>query len=313
MRLGFIKPNYQNEKRVALLPEDIVNFQNELFVETGFGEYLDICDQEYISAGCIIMTREEIFEKCDSIFSLKLIQELDYKFLREGQMIIGWTHPTGSGSEFMRLQAIPKKLIIVDLDNIYPAIYHCGEKIEINWIPSNFVSGNSFNAGYASTMHALMSYGLIPDSETKVAILAPGNVSQGAFYAMSQLGAKVRLFYRKTINEFKNCIEDFDVIISGIEVDQPNTHIISKRELEKVKKNTLIIDAAADAGNAIEGTHYSTIDNPIYKENDIYYYVVNNAPSIFFRNSSRLISESFSKYIYKPDIKQFYELVKDKL
>jgi len=310
MKLGFIKPNYPNEKRVALLPKDIMNFENEIIVERGFGHYLDISDEEYIDRGCQVLSRREIFERCEAIFSLKLIQKTDYEFLRKGQMIIGWTHPTGSGYDFMNSQAIPKELIIVDLDNIYPAIYHKKRKVDIEWIPKNFVSGNSFNAGYAATMHALMSYGLIPDSNTKIAILSPGNVSQGAFYAISKFGAKVRLFYRKTMEEFKNSIGEFDVIINGIEVDEPNTHIINKKELEKVKKNCLIIDAAADAGNAIEGTKYTTIDYPIYQEDGVYYYVVNNAPSIFYRNASQLISESFSKHIYKPNVYKFIDLAK---
>lgn len=189
-------------------------------------------------------------------------------------MIIGWTHPTGSGKTFMSEQGVPKELIIVDLDNIYPTIYYKNNKAEIDWIPPNFVHGNSFQAGYASTIHALISYGMVPNSNTKVAILAAGNVSQGAFYAMSKFGADVRLFYRKTMNEFKDKIEQFDIIINGIEVDIPNTHIISLKEQRRLKKNCLIIDSAADAGNAIEGTRYTTINDPIYKENDVYYYEV---------------------------------------
>ena len=37
MRLGFVIPTYPGEKRVALLPEDIDNFENELLLEHGFG------------------------------------------------------------------------------------------------------------------------------------------------------------------------------------------------------------------------------------------------------------------------------------
>lgn len=311
MKLGFIKPNYPNEKRVALLPKHIKNFDNEIIIEEGFGSFLDIDDADYSKAGCLIMKRENIFKECNAIFSLKLLQPVDYPLLRDKQMIIGWTHPTGSGAEFIKSQAIPKQLIIVDLDNVYPTIYYQNRKKEINWIPRNFVSGNSFNAGYACTMHALMSYGMIPNSNTKVAILSSGNVAQGAFYAISKLGADVRLYYRKTMAEFKSAIEQFDVIINGIEVDVPDTHIITKNELIRAKKNCLIIDAAADAGNAIEGTRYTSINDPIYKENDIYFYEVNNAPSIFYRASSNIISKSFSEYVYKKDIKCFYDITSE--
>ncbi|WP_367177914.1 hypothetical protein [Ihubacter massiliensis] len=55
-------------------------------------------------------------------------------------------------------------------------------------------------------------------------------------------------------------INQYDIIISGIEVDEPGKCIISREQLSQCKKNCLLIDAAADAGNAIEGTRYTSID-----------------------------------------------------
>lgn len=309
MKLGFIKPNFPNEKRIAILPEHIQGSENEFVIESSFGKYMDISDNEYKSVGCKILSRRKIFKTCDVIFSLKLIQPSDYDFIRDNQMIIGWTHPTGSGAEFMVKQAIPKNLIIVDLDNTHPSLYYKKEKIRIDWIPANFIWKNSFYAGYAATMHALLFQGIIITSNTRVAILAPGNVSQGAFYLISKLGADVRLYYRKTLKYFKKEISNYDVIINGIEVDQPDNHIITYEDQKNLKDNCLLIDAAADAGNAIEGTIYTTIDNPIYKKDNVYYYVVNNAPSIFYRETSKYISESFSQYIYNKDVSVFYKLM----
>lgn len=310
MKLGFIRPTYPNEKRVALLPEHISNFENDIVIESGFGQYMDISDEEYKAKNCSISTREDIFRNCDSIFCLKLLQPEDYQHLRDEQMIIGWTHPTGSGESFMKEVAIPKALKIVDLDNIYPTLYYKTDKIDITHLPKNFAKKNSFLAGFSATTHALLSYGKIPSSNTKVAILSAGNVSQGAFNAISKYTDNIQLFYRKTMDEFYNCIEEFDIIINGIEVDTPGEHIISKSQQKKIKAGSLIVDAAADAGNAIEGTSYTKISNPIYKENGLYFYVVNNAPSIYHRDSSFAISEAFSRCIYTPDIKVYYDLLK---
>src|SRR5690554_2027471 len=225
-RIGFIKPNYANEKRVALLPEDAKSNTNIFVIENGFGSSMGIGDDEYEKVGCIIKTREEIFKTCEVIFSLKLIQESDYSSIRDGQMIVGWTHPNGSGKEFMKNQAIPKKLTIVDLDNIEPKVYYLNKEFSIKTIPRNFICKNSILAGYASVLHALSSFGLKPDSSTKVAVLSSGNVAQGAFQAMSHFGADIRLFYRKTMNEFIKLIDTFDIIINGIEVSQDDNYII---------------------------------------------------------------------------------------
>lgn len=309
MKIGFIKPNYPNEKRVALLPDDINNFENKIIVEKGFGDYMDIKDSEYIESGCEIYDREKVFKESDAIFSLKLIQPSDYDFIKKEQIIIGWTHPLHSGKEFMKNQGIPKKLTIVDLDNINPRIFYEDKKIQIDRIPKNFIYKNSFYAGYSAAMHGFMSFGVIPDKDTKIAILAAGNVSQGAFYAASLLGSDVRLYYRSTMDEFKENISKFDIIINGIEISSDEDPIIDLDLQKNIKENALVIGAAADAGSAIEGTRFTDMDDPIYKKNGVYYYLINNAPSIYHKESSKAISKAFSEHVYKKDLKWVHDLV----
>lgn len=309
MKLGFVIPTYPGEKRVALLPEHINGFENELIVEKGFGANLDITDECYADKGCKLAGREEIFSSCDVIFCLKLLQDPDYKYLRDGQMIIGWTHPTGSGTSFYQNVALKKKLKIVDLDNIYPAIHQGDQHVSIPFIPRDFIWKNSFYAGIASVQHALLSCGVLPDSNTKVAVLANGSVSQGAYNYISKYCVDIRMFYRKTMNEFYDSIGDYDIIINGIEVDGTVKHIITKEHLSRVKRGCLLIDSAADAGNAIEGTHYTSIANPVYKEDGLWFYEVNNAPSLLYRRTSYEISKSFSQWVYKEDVKRFLDLL----
>ena len=309
MRLGFVIPTYPGEKRVALLPEHIEGFENELVMENGFGSNMDIDDEDYVRKGCEMATREEIFSSCEAIFCLKLLQESDYKYLREGQLIIGWTHPTGSGTSFYQNVAKKKGLKIVDLDNIYPTIHHEERHVPIPFIHRDFIWKNSFYAGIASVQHALLSCGMLPDSDTKVAVLANGSVSQGAYNYISKYNVDIRMFYRKTMNEFYDSIGDYDIIINGIEVDGSVKHIITQDHLAQIKRGCLLIDSAADAGNAIEGTHYTSIADPIYKENGLWFYEVNNAPSLLYRKASCEISRSFSHWVYREDVKRFLDLL----
>lgn len=307
-KIGFIIPNYSNERRVALLPNDVKSGSLIYIIEKGFGLSLGISDNEYEKVGCIIKDRNEIFDTCDIIFSLKLIQDSDYDLIREGQIIVGWTHPYGSGRKFMENQAIPKKLAIVDLDNISPKIYINNKEYALKNVPRNFICKNSILAGYASVTHALTNFGLKPDSNTKVAVLSSGNVAQGAFQAISHYGADVRMFYRKTIPEFLEHINEFDIIINGIEIGQGEESVINEHNFDRIKENSLIIDAAADAGNAIYGTTFTTHSEPIIKIKSVYYYCINNSPTLFYRTASKFISESFSKYIYSLD---FISLIED--
>lgn len=308
MNIGLVCPSFPGEKRVALLPDDIVSFPDHLIVEEGFGLTMGIRDEEYVAKGCTIWPRSKIFLECDGIFSLKLLQPKDYHLIRDNQMIIGWVHPSGSGCDFMINQALKKKLKICDLDNAFPNAYYRGVKKTIDFLPKNFLSKNSFYAGIASTMHAFMSYGVYPDLTQKIAVLGNGNTSQGAFHFLSKFTDNIRMYYRKTIDEFKDSISSFDVIVNGIEIDSPGAHIITEAEIVKTKENCFFIDAAADAGNAIEGTKYTNIENPLYKKDGRWFYVVNNSPSIIYRTSSRFLSEAFSKFVFLGGIDRFSRL-----
>ncbi|MGV8980989.1 N(5)-(carboxyethyl)ornithine synthase, partial [Clostridium sp.] len=277
--------------------------------EHNFGLNLNITDDEYEKVGCKIGSREEIFSDCPAVFSLKCILKEDYDYVRQNQMIIGWTHPYGSGKDFMEAQFKLKNLTIVDLDNIHPQVFYKDKIKSIDWIQPNFIKDNSFIAGYSAVLHALLSFGMIPDQDTNIAVLGCGNVSQGAFNAISKFTNKARMFYRKTMHEFIEERESFDIIINGIEVDKTGLHILSLEHQKSLKKNCLIIDAAANAGKAIEGTTFTTITNPIYNKKDVYFYVVSNAPSILYKPASHKISESFSKNVYQRDVNIFKDLV----
>lgn len=312
MKLGFIKSNFPNERRIPLLPEHIKQFENTIYIENNFGDSLDIPDTDYQKVGCIILSRSEIFAQCDCIFSLKVIQPSDYDLIRPNQVIIGWTHPIGSGQAFMQSQALPKNLYVLDLDNQKPTMYYQGKAYPSQLIPTNFIYQNSFYAGYAGVLHALLNFGLLPDETCKVAILGSGNTSQGAFHAISKLTSSVRLFYRKTLPQFKEQLADYSIIINGIEIESSDQPIISLEEQAQLSPGTLLIDIAADAGNAIEGNRFTTVEEAIYQENGLYYYTLPNTPIFAYRNVSKILSEQFSKYLFKKDIATFIDEISPK-
>lgn len=235
MKLGFIRADFSGERRVPLLPQDIQDFDNELLVETGFGSAMGISDEEYKKAGCTICHRDDVFRNAEGIFSLKLIQPTDYEKIRPGQLIIGWTHPLGSGRRFMQEQADPKNLIVVDLDNISPIIFYKQHQIRADWIPTNAVHRNSFYAGYAGSIHACLAFGLLPDEQLNIAVLGSGNVAQGAFHAMSKFTSNLRMFYRRTMGEFIEQIDEFDFIINGIEVGEKGDPILTLNDQGRTK------------------------------------------------------------------------------
>ncbi|MBU5242081.1 N(5)-(carboxyethyl)ornithine synthase, partial [Lactococcus lactis] len=93
--------------------------------------------------------------------------------------------------------------------------------------------------------------------------------------------------------------------INGIEIGKDDDPILSLSEQKSLKKGTLIIDVAADAGNTIDRTHFTSMDDPIYENDGKYYYVVPNTPSLIYRNVSQDLSKLLSENIFSEDCSRF--------
>jgi len=101
--ISFVKPSFPNEKRVAILPCDLFEYApfayDKIQIESGFGEYLSISDEDYQRVGCTIVARSACYNS-EYVFNLKLVQPEDYDLLVNGTKLMGWVHPNGSGKYF---------------------------------------------------------------------------------------------------------------------------------------------------------------------------------------------------------------------
>lgn len=299
--ISFIKPNYPGEKRVAILPHDVIHINRSvyrnIFIESSFGEYMGIDDAEYIDAGCKVINRKQCFEK-EYVFSLKLIQKSDYQYLKKGCKLIGWMHPNGSGRSFCQGVARKNEIDIFDIDSAYPKLYlHDGSEKDVLGLPKHFFWKNSYYAGQASCIEALKYFSPVDMSLINVCVLGSGSVSQGAFQYLSSIGLSPRMFYRKTLPIFYELIDSFDLIVNGIEIDYEGGHILSSEDLHRTKRDAFIVDAAADAGGAVEGTEYLSIDNPISSTSGRRYFLINNAPTLLYERASFYISSVVSTHV----------------
>ncbi len=305
MKLGFIIPDYPGERRRALLPEHIDHFPNEITIESGYGRILGLPDSEYASRGCRVASRDEVFAHCEAIMHLKLLQPGDYGRLRPRQVMVGWTHPDGNGAAFMPVAA-RLDLAVLDLDNTHPALYAGGRQTDLRpMLPRDFVRENSVYAGEAAVFHALSSYGSLPAPGTCAAVLSAGNVAQGAYTMLTRLGVTCRMFTRSTLNEFYESMADYDVVVNGIGIAPDEKPILTKEAARRLRRGALVIDAAADYDGAIENSVARPISDPLHEVDGVWYWCVDNIPTVFYREASRALSRDFSRWVYRRDILDF--------
>ena len=273
--IGFPISHKENENRRAILPEDIrqLHHPEAICIEEGYGQVLGYCDTDYIAAGAKLLDRNSIL-KCDVICDPK-IGDAEYLSSLSRQTIFGWVHAVQN-----------RKITETICANNLTAI--AWEDMNANG--KHLFYRNNEIAGEAAVIHAFLRHGIFAKG-LEVGVLGRGNAAMGALQALHQLGATVTIYDRKTEQKLVNDLPKYDVIVNAVLWDtKRNDHIIYRTDLKKMKKGAMIIDISCDHSGAIETSYPTTIENPDYMVDGIRHYVVDHTPSLFFKTSSKAIS-----------------------
>lgn len=283
--MGFINSHKEQEKRIALLPEDMEGLEDiapYLVFEKGYGRMLGICDEAYQRRGARIASREEILETSDILCDPKAGDGEYLEMLPEGCTIFGWVHPH-----------VSERVKEILLRRNYQ-VYAWEEMIEDG--AQVFYQNNEL-AGEAAVLHACQCCGILPEGK-KAAVIGRGNTAQGACRALIRGGATVVVYGRKQEEKFRKDIGKYDFIINAVLWDpKRKDHIISKEDLRHAKEHAVLIDVSCDEHGAVETCRPTTYENPIYVEESVIHYCVDHTPSLYFQTASGYISEQVKRFV----------------
>jgi len=275
--MGLLISHKNNEKRRAILPEDVKRLNNPdmLFFETGYGDSVGHSDQEYLDAGANVVSREKAFQ-CDIITDVKL-GDADYlDQLENGKTLFGWAH-AAQGITFTDV-CLEKSFTVIAWEEIFEQgryLFYRNREV----------------AGEAAILQAFPYYGKMP-YECRVAIIGNGQTAKGAMRILHGLGAEVDVYGRKLETLFREKMIDYDVIVNCVMWDiTRKDHLISRDDLKRLKPHTMIVDVSCDAGLGIETSRPTTIDNPVYMEEGVLHYAVDNTPAMFPLTVTKVLSE----------------------
>lgn len=282
-KIGFLMSTKENEKRRAILPEQLSKIKNKnyCYFEKGYGVTLGYTDKEYIKNGAHILEKEEIL-KLDVLCDPKIGDANYLTELKNNQIIFGYVHAVQNKDVTDLL--IKKSITVIAWEDMH----HRGRH--------TFWRNNEL-AGEAAIMHAFTLYGKLP-YDCKVAIIGRGNTSRGAYRILASLGADIQVYSRNTQKLLRDEVEKYDVIVNCVLWDTSRTdHIIYKSDLVKMKKNAMIVDVSCDLKGAIETTVPTSIEDPTYVIDNVLHYAVDHTPSIVEETSTIVFGDIVAKYL----------------
>ena len=295
--VGFVIPVKENEKRRVLLPKDIEKIKEKdcLYFEKVYGKILGISDSEFEKVGCNVVSFDEVLKQ-DIICDPKIGDANYLDKLKEKQIIFGWVHAVKNKKLTDLL--LNKKITVIAFEDMFYKNRHIFYK-------------NNILAGEAACYNAINYLGRLPDNLNAV-IIGNGNTAHGAYKALSKLGVSVDIYTRDLEELLRENLYKYDLIVNCVLWDvKRRDHIIYREDIKKMKKGSMIIDVSCDEKGAIETSHPTTIDNPIYLVDNIIHYAVDHTPSIFYQTFSLECSKTITEYINDLVLEKDNEVLKN--
>lgn len=281
--IGFAISGKENERRRALLPGDMHGLHHceLLYFEVGYGVVLGIPDSTYEETGAHVVSQREVYQQ-DVVCCVKAPTITERDLFRGNQVLWGWLH-LGQDVE-LREWMERHSIIGMPWEDMYE------QERYVFW-------HNREISGEAGILHALAFLGKAP-YECKAALIGRGRVARGAARVMAQLGVEVVTYDRQTVFLLRGEIGNYDLIVNAVLWDMSRTdYLIYRSDLAKMKFGAMIVDISCDIDGAIESSHPTTFENPVFIVDGILHYAVDHTPSLFYRTVSESISSVVSQYV----------------
>ena len=310
MIFGILKDVKAWEYRVTCTPAEasmIIRDGHSVIVQKDAGLLAGFDDEAYKAIGAeIVETTEEMYAKCDFLAKVKEIEESEYKYLRENQIIFTCIHPAAHPEEVDALLA--SKCISFTAEDAHRygsvnceaagkqgALFGLNAMLTTNGGKGKFPSGLAGSPGINALV---LGGGLVGRSALEVLYALGANctvmdINVGTLRDIQRAyHEKVNTQYSSKEN-IKKLLPNIDLVINSVKWPKGSTdYLIDRPMLKLMEKGSVIVDISNDTPGAIESFRETTHDDPTYVEDGIIHYGVSNIPSSIARSVSEALSAS---------------------
>lgn len=323
MKIGVPKEIKNHEYRVGLAPSsvrELVANGHEVFVEKTAGLGIGVEDDVYVSVGATMLDNADaIFETADMIVKVKEPQEVEYKKLREGQILFTYLHLAPDPAQTKGLMdsgavAIAYETVTDDRGGL-PLL-----------APMSEIAGRmSIQAGAhalekASGGRGVLLGGVPGVTPGKVVIIGGGVSGMNAAQIAVGTGADVTVIERSlprmreldaifngrvktrysNVDNIEQELLEADLVIGAVLVPGAAApKLIPAKLLPEMKKGAVFVDIAIDQGGCAETSQATTHANPTYIVDDVVHYCVANMPGAVARTSTLALNNATLPFVLK--------------
>ena len=320
MRVGVPKEIKNHEYRVGLVPGSVREYVangHSVMVETGAGAGVKASDAEYETAGAVIAPdAATVFAESDMIVKVKEPQPVEWKQLREGQILYTYLHLAPDPEQARGLMESGVTAVayetVTDVRGGLPLL-----------APMSEVAGRLSiqAAAYALTAHqggrGLLMGGVPGVLPAKVLVIGGGVVGTHAARMAVGLGADVTILDRSnrrlaelddlfqgraktrysTFEALDEETDSADIVVGAVLIPGASAPKLVTREMLKgMKDGAVLVDVAIDQGGCFETSKATTHEAPTYVVENVIHYCVANMPGAVPLTSSHALNNATLSY-----------------
>ncbi|MCK7623752.1 alanine dehydrogenase [Streptomyces sp. RS10V-4] len=321
----------KHERRVpthpAHLPRLDSGLRSRLFLESGYGAWFGMTDDDLRPHVAGIRPRADLIPDCDALVLFKVTPQ-DVAALRERHILIGAPH-FAQNPETTQL-AIDKRLTVISME----AMRHWPNGGTGAGFARWVFSRVSEMAGYCSVQHALQCVGLTGrwGRPLRAAVIGFGSTGHGAVAALRAQGVEdltlvtrrpsaavrpptgatrmAQLRHRPAPGSSTVRLADgevplppflaeHDIVVNCVlqDVTAPEVYL-TEEDLARFAPGSLIVDVSCDTGMAFGWARPTSFDRPTRTVGGhVRYYAVDHSPSLLWNSATWELSQALLAYL----------------
>ncbi len=290
-----------SEGRVAMTPDGVRELSRHgvsVHVQAGAGANCSLSDDDYKSAGAVVVPTAADAWAQELVVKVKEPQESEFGFLRPDLTLFTYLHL--AAYPLVAAALLESKCTAIAYETVEGASGGLPLLAPMSEIAGRLApqAGAQFLERHNGGRGILMG-GAAGVRPARVVVLGAGNVGWNAATIAAGFGADVwildknleRLRYldqilrgrmttiASNIGSVERAVAEADLVIGAVLVPGGRAPVVVTRSMViSMKPGSVIVDVAVDQGGCIETTHETTHTDPVYEQHGVIHYAVGNMP-----------------------------------
>lgn len=319
MIIGIPKEIKNHEYRVGMTPAMcgvLVRAGHKVKLETNAGRSVGFLDEMYQKMGAeIVKTAEDVFQ-AEMIIKVKELQDVEFRYLREGQILFCYLHLAPDLNQTKKL--IESKVVAIAYETVtdvfgrLPLLVPMSEiagrisiqvgatALQMNHGGKGLLLGGVPGVPPANVL--IIGGGVVGTEAARMALGSHANVTimdrdlNRLRFLDALFGPNLKTLYSVS-SSIEEALKTADLVIGAVLIPgKAAPKLITRGMVKGMQPGSVLVDVAIDQGGCAETSRPTSHQDPVYSVDEVIHYCVTNMPGATAKTSTIALTNATMDY-----------------